>query len=111
MRAERAEFHNTKNGHPAAGLSVALDVEALKPLVRAIVAEVLDQLRVIEAQVPDKLAFGEQEAARLIGLNSWQLRDERLRGRIAASGIVGKRVRYVRSDLVRYLMERRLAVT
>jgi hypothetical protein len=37
-----------------------------------------------------------------------QLRDERLRGRIGASQIVGRRWRYTRDDLLRYLQSRRV---
>jgi hypothetical protein len=36
-----------------------------------------------------------------------QLRDERLRGKITASKIVGGRIRYTREDLVQYLLTHR----
>jgi hypothetical protein len=42
-----------------------------------------------------------------LGLHVHQLRDERRRGRIQASQIVGRRIRYLRADLERYLAERR----
>ena len=60
------------------------------------------------ATLPDKLAFTEAEAARLLSLNTHQLRDERLRGRITASKIVGNRIAYRREDLLEYLTSRRI---
>jgi hypothetical protein len=83
-------------------------VVALRPLVELVVAEVLARMRQDEARLPDRLAYSEEEAARLLGLEPYQLRDERLRGRIAASQIVGRRIRYSRKDLLGYLAARRL---
>jgi hypothetical protein len=88
-------------------LSLNVDPEALRPLIAAVVAETLAQFKDAEARLPEKLCYSESEAARLLGLNSWQLRDERRRGRIAASAIVGKRIRYARQDLIAYLTTRR----
>jgi hypothetical protein len=87
---------------------VTFNPEVLRPLIKEIVAEVLAQLKDAEARLPDKLAYSEPEAARLLGLNPWQLRDERLRGRIHASAVVGGRVRYRREALVHYLAERKV---
>jgi hypothetical protein len=84
-----------------------VDVEALRPLIRSIAAEVAAELQGAGAAVPEKLAISESEAARLLSLQPHQLRDERLRGRIAASKIVGRRIRYERAELLRYLAERR----
>ena len=56
-----------------------------------------------EARLGDRLAFDEPTAARLLSLEPHQLRDERLRGRITASTIVGRRIRYLREDLLAYL--------
>jgi hypothetical protein len=85
-----------------------IDGAALRPLIAEVVREVLAQLKDAEAALPpDKLAFTEAEAARLLGLNPWQLRDERRRGRITASAIVGNRIRYSRADLLAYLADRR----
>jgi hypothetical protein len=88
-------------------LSLSLDAAALRPLVQVVVHEVLAAVEQDRARVPDRLAFSEQEAARLLGLNVHQLRDERLRGRIQASQVVGRRVRYLREDLINYLMASR----
>jgi hypothetical protein len=88
---------------------LSLDPEALKPLVAAVVQEVLAALEADRQAVPDRLAFSEAEAARLLGLQQHQLRDERLRGRISSSSVVGRRIRYTREDLVGYLQARRVA--
>ena len=96
----------------SAGFQLAIPPDALRPLVQAVVAEVLGQLDAARATLGpggDRLAYGEAEAARMIGLHVHQLRDERLRGRIAASKIVGGRIAYRREDLVEYLMSRRVA--
>jgi hypothetical protein len=104
------------NGRPvqpaSAGVSMTVDAAALAPLVRQIVGEVLAQLDTDAAKVDagggGKLAYSEEEAARLLGLEPHVLRDERRRGRIAASQIVGRRIRYTRQDLVDYLAGRRV---
>jgi hypothetical protein len=87
---------------------LTLHAEALRPLVQMIVAEVLARTQASSAHVPDRLTFSEPEAAALLGLKPHQLRDERRRGRIGASSIVGRRVRYVREDLIQYLASRRV---
>jgi len=50
-----------------------------------------------------KLAVDEKEAAALLGLNPWQLRDLRRDGRIEHHRIVGGRVRYTVEHLRDYL--------
>jgi hypothetical protein len=92
-------------------MKLSLDPADLRPLILAIVHEVMAQVEQARSTLGDKgnrLAFSEAEAARLLGMNPWQLRDERVRGRIAASQIVGKRVRYTREDLVAYLQKCRV---
>ena len=86
------------------GLNLQIDPEALRPLVHAVVEEVLTRLEAERGKLDGRLAYSEPEAAALLGLQPHQLRDERLRGRIRASQIVGKRIRYMREDLVAYLM-------
>jgi hypothetical protein len=92
---------------PAAGLSLQFDPAALRPLVEQVVAEVLRTLEAEQARLDGKLAYSEEEAAALLGLEYHQLRDERRRGRIPASQIVGRRIRYLREDLLAYLLSRR----
>jgi hypothetical protein len=91
-----------------APLSLSIDPAALKPLIAAVVAQTLEALERDRATLGDRIAYSEPEAARLLGLHAHQLRDERLRGRIAASQIVGKRIRYSREDLLDYLAARRV---
>jgi hypothetical protein len=80
-----------------------LDAAELRPLVQAIVAEVLSEMGNMRLLVNGQLAVDEAEAAGLLDLNSWQLRDLRLAGKIGYSRIVGDRVRYTADDLLDYL--------
>ncbi len=90
-------------------LTLRVDPSALAPLIRAVVTETIAQLDTDRQSLPpDRLCFDEAEAARLLGLEPHQLRDERRRGRISASQIVGRRIRYTREDLVSYLAGRRV---
>ena len=59
------------------------------------------------AGIPDKIAFSEVEAARLLSLHPHQLRDERRLRRIKASVGPGRKILYSRQDLLTYLAERR----
>lgn len=92
---------------PTNSLVLALD----EPAFRAVLSELIDaglaKLDAARTAIPERLAFTEAEAARLIGLSPHQLRDERRRGRIVGSKIVGNQTRYLRSDLVAYLMRQR----
>lgn len=81
--------------------------EELAPLIRQIVAVVLNESEQIKRLLNGKLALPEPEAAALIGLNTWQLRDLRLAGRISYSRIVGGRIRYTLEDLLTYLSRTR----
>ena len=65
--------------------ALTLPPEALRPLIREVVVEVLDQFRQAEARTDGRLCYSEAEAARLLGLEPHVLRDERLRGRIGAA--------------------------
>ena len=85
-----------------------LDAAEHRPLVQAVAREVLLQLREATAELGDRVAYSEAEAAEMLGLLERQLADERRRGRIAASSIVGRRIRYLREDLVRYMLDRRI---
>ena len=89
------------------GFSLSLNPAYLRPLIAEVVKETLAALEADRARLGDRLAFSEPEAARLLGLAPHQLRDERRRGRIQASQVVGRRERYTRQDLLDYLMARR----
>ena len=75
--------------------------------LRELVAEVVKQALAAAPAADAKLAFSEPEAARMMGLAPHVLADERRRGRISASKIVGARIRYTRADLDKYLAGRR----
>jgi hypothetical protein len=97
---------NGTNGH-SRGMSLHIEPEVLRPLVEEVVAEAIARLESARGALGGKLAYSEGEAARLLSLEPWVLRDERQRGRIQASQIVGNRIRYTHDDLVRYLAGRR----
>ena len=97
-------------GHAVADIRFDLDLETLRPLVAAVVRETIEQLETERAPLGQRVAFSETEAAELLGLEPHVLRDERRRGRIGASQVAGRRVRYTRQDLLDYLCDRRLAV-
>jgi hypothetical protein len=88
-------------------VNLQLPPEALQPLIDQAVERALARMEELRAQLDGKLAFSEEEAARLISLEVHQLRDERRRSRIQASEVVGKRIRYLRQDLMNYLLSRR----
>jgi hypothetical protein len=90
---------------------VKLDInpDELRPVIEAVVAEMVAKLEIQREVLNGKLAYSEYEAAQLISLTERQLADERRRGRIKASSIVGRRIRYLRSDLMDYLLSRRSA--
>jgi hypothetical protein len=82
-----------------------IDPADLRALVKEIVAQVTDELQQHQQMLKGKLAVSEPEAAELLGLNPWQLRDVRLKGKIGHSRIVGNRVRYSIQDLMTYLRQ------
>ena len=80
-----------------------INPDELKPLVREIVQAVYAETDQLKHLLNGKLAVTEPEAAAMLGLNPWQLRDLRLSGKITYSRIVGGRVRYTADDLIGYL--------
>ncbi len=80
-----------------------LSADELRPIVQEVVRVVIDELTNLDHLVNGKLALNEEQAADLLGLNPWQLRDLRLAEKIGYTRIVGNRVRYTLSDLHGYL--------
>ena len=78
------------------------DVEALRPVLAAVVRETIQQCQAEQQRLGDRLAYSESEAAALIGVASHVLREARGRGEIAGTRI-GKSVRYMRYELLAYL--------
>jgi hypothetical protein len=89
------------------GLLLQLNPLALRPLIQRIVEQTLATVDGERAQLNGRLAYTEAEAAALLGLQSYQLRDERLKGRIQASVGPRGRILYSRGDLLAYLQSRR----
>jgi ribose 1,5-bisphosphokinase PhnN len=93
---------------PPPAVAVTFDASALRPLIAEVVREVLAQVEADRAKLPEgRLCYSEPEAAALLGVEPHVLSDERRRGRITASKIMGRRIRYLREDLVAYLRGRR----
>ena len=88
-------------------MQIIIDSTELRPVIEAAVRETIAQIRQDDETLNDRLAFSETEAARLLGLQTHQLRDERSRGRIGSTVIVGRRIRYTRQDLLAYLARNR----
>lgn len=88
-------------------MQVTFDADDLKPLIEQIVRDTIQQLSDQQSQIGERLAFGEHEAAKLLGLEVHVLRDVRLRGEIAFSRIANRRISYSRSDLLQYLVSHR----
>ena len=82
-----------------------IDPVELKTLVHGIVTAVLDELEQHRLLVNGKLALSEPEAAGLLDLHPWQLREVRLAGKIGHTRIVGNKVRYTVEDLHAYLRQ------
>lgn len=78
----------------------------IQDTVRITVAAVLTQLENDRAKLNGRLAYGEHEAAALLGLERHQLRDERRRGRVKASVGPGRKILYTVQALLTYLAER-----
>ncbi len=88
-------------------MKLELSADDLRPVIEAAVAETIKQLRADEATLGGKLAYTEPEAAELLSMQAWQLRDERRDLRISASVGRGGRILYSRDDLLTYLQNRK----
>ena len=79
-------------------LKIEFDRDALRPLVNLAVAEALERMETERAKLNGRLAFTEPEAAALLGVKPYVLRDCRRRGEIEGAK-VGSKVVYTRADL------------
>ncbi|MCG6157114.1 helix-turn-helix domain-containing protein [Rubinisphaera margarita] len=84
----------------------------LELLGKQIAEEVLAQLTpyIEELISSERILYTEDEAAALLGMESRSLADERRDGRIVGTKIRQGRVRYLRSDLIKYANERRIVL-
>lgn len=86
-------------------MKLEIRTEELREFVGEIAAQVYSDLVEKSESIRDEF-FTEREAAHLLRLNERQLANERRAGNIRACMVVGKRIRYLRSDLVKYLLSR-----
>lgn len=100
----RVDPHGSRH---APAVQVSLEPSALTPLIAAVVEATLLRVEEARSALPEKIAFSEPEAARLLSLHPHQLRDARLRGEIEASVGPGRKILYSRADLLAYLARRR----
>jgi hypothetical protein len=87
-------------------VNISFSESDLRPLVEAVVATTLERLGDERQRIGNKLAYSEPEAAALLSVKPYVLRDARLRGEIAGFRI-GKGIRYEREELLRYLRRQR----
>lgn len=85
-------------------MNMSFSPDDLRPLVVAVVAEVLATKAVTDAKLGSRLGFLEAEAAALLGVPRHVLRDCRLRGEISGR-LVGKKVVYSREEIERFLRQ------
>jgi len=98
---------NPATNQPDTGFAIHIDPAALTPLIDAAVTAALARAETGHGQLNGKIAYTENEAARLLSLEYYQLRDERRRGRITASVGPGRRILYSKTDLLEYLATRK----
>lgn len=87
-------------------MQLTFDSEDLRPLIEAVAAEVVARVSPVANAEPERLAWTEEESARLCGINRHNLRDARLAGEIEFSRL-GKRVCYTRENLTKWIAKRR----
>jgi len=89
-------------------MKIEIESADLLPIIQQTVNQTIEALDQAESKVPDvRLAYPEPEAAALVGVAPHALRDARLRGELNASRL-GKRVVYQRSELLKYLSDRKI---
>ena len=77
--------------------------DELHPLIRQILKGLLEEQNQSKTLLDGKIAIREEQAAELLGLNPWQMRDLRLSGKVGYHRIVGNKIRYTMDDLNAYL--------
>lgn len=87
-------------------MQIKFEDRDLEPLIQRVVTRVLDQRQVNDATLGSRIGFTEAEAAGLLGMKPYVLRDARLRGEIVGSRI-GKKIYYDRDELLKLLTRNR----
>lgn len=83
-------------------MKIEFDATELRPLIEAVVREMLTQPSSSLAGDGSQMAFSEPQAASMLGVKPHVLRDLRLKGEIEAS-VVGRRIVYQKEHLLRFL--------
>lgn len=83
-------------------MRVEFELDDLRPPIETVVVETVARLEADQAKLGKRLAFGETEAAALLGVRPHVLGDARRRGEIVGSR-VGKRVVYTHDQLLAFL--------
>lgn len=87
-------------------MKIELNADDLRPLIRAVVQEVLAEFRIADERLQGKEVVDESTAADFLGLTSKQLRAIRRRGEIEHVLVSGRYIRYTRKQLVDFLERR-----
>ena len=66
-------------------MRIEFNADDLRPLIRKVVAELLEQIAADRAKLDGRFGFSEPEAAALLGIRRHALRDLRRGGKIKAS--------------------------
>lgn len=88
-------------------MKIVLDDEDLQPLIHRVIEATLESIEADRMTLEGRIAFTEQEAAALLGVQRHTLRDARLRGEVTGSK-VGKRIVYSKEELRAFLQRKRL---
>ena len=83
-------------------LTLHFDRDDLRPIIEQAVAEAIEQLTEERARFSGRLAFTEPEAAALLGVKPYVLRDCRRRGELVGAK-VGSKILYAHDELIRFL--------
>ena len=83
------------------------DIKELKPIISAVVREVLNEVKEESERLNGQLAYTQPQAAAVLGVEPNVLRDCRLRGELIGSR-VGKKILYSREELLQFLVRRQI---
>ena len=89
-------------------MELKLNPAELTPIIRQTIEETLAEVGPTNDKLAGRLAFTEAEAAELMGIERYVLRDARLRGEIDGSK-VGKMIIYEPDVLREFITSRRMA--
>lgn len=87
---------------------IKCDAEDLRPLVTEILRQTLTECHHLTEGNEPRLAWSEADAAKLVGMQRWQLRDRRLEGQVLATK-VGRSWFYTKEELMKLFTEKRRA--